>query len=69
MPRTRLLPDACGGGRATPLRALARGLVAGAAGTAAMDLLLHARARRAGGAPDGLLAWETSAGLASPALD
>lgn len=49
----------------TPLRAVARGLVAGAAGTAAMDLLLYARARRKGGAPDGLFAWETSAGLAS----
>jgi hypothetical protein len=51
--------------RATPLGAIVRGLLAGAAGTAAMDALLYARARRSGGAPDGFAAWETSAGLSS----
>jgi hypothetical protein len=49
----------------TPLGAIVRGLLAGAAGTAAMDTLLYARARRSGGAPDGFMAWETSAGLSS----
>jgi hypothetical protein len=46
----------------TPLGALATGLVAGAVGTAAMDLLQFARYRRGGG-EDRLLAWEFSAGL------
>jgi hypothetical protein len=49
--------------RVTPIGALARGLVAGAVGTAAMDLLLYARFRRGGG-EEGFAAWETSAGLA-----
>jgi hypothetical protein len=45
----------------TPLGAVARGLVAGVVGTAAMDLLQFARYRRGGG-QDRLLAWEFSAG-------
>jgi hypothetical protein len=48
----------------TPLGAIARGLVAGAFGTLAMDLLLFARHRRGGG--EGAFAgWERSAGLES----
>jgi hypothetical protein len=48
----------------TPLGAIVRGAVAGAAGTAAMDALLFARYRRRGG--DGRFAeWELSAGLSS----
>jgi hypothetical protein len=46
----------------TPVGALVRGLVAGAAGTLAMDALLFSRYRRGGGR-DGFAAWETSAGL------
>jgi hypothetical protein len=46
----------------TPLGALVTGLVAGAVGTAAMDLVQFARYRRGGG-EDRLLAWEFSAGL------
>src|SRR6266508_5444326 len=46
----------------TPLGALVTGLVAGAVGTAAMDLAQYARYRRGGG-EDPLLAWELSAGL------
>ena len=48
----------------TPLRAVGRGLVAGAFGTAAMDALLYARYKHDGGemsAED----WELSAGLTS----
>ncbi len=48
--------------RLTPLGALGRGLVAGALGTAAMDLLIYRRYRRDGGA-QALLEWEFSAGL------
>jgi hypothetical protein len=48
----------------TPLGAIGRGLLAGAAGTAAMDTLLFARFRRAGGA-GGFPAWETSQGLSA----
>ena len=48
----------------TPVGAIARGLVAGAAGTAAMDALLFARYRHEGGRT-GLQDWESSAGLAS----
>jgi hypothetical protein len=47
---------------ATPLESIARGLIAGTAGTAAMDALLFSRYRRGGGTeapPD----WETSAGV------
>lgn len=47
---------------ATPIGALARGLLAGAAGTAAMDLLLYGRYRRDGG-KDRFADWESSAGL------
>jgi hypothetical protein len=46
----------------TPIGAIARGLLAGAVGTAAMDAFLYARHRREGGT-DGPVAWETSAGL------
>jgi hypothetical protein len=48
----------------TPVGAIARGLVAGAAGTAAMDALLYARYRRQGGA-NGAKAWELSDGLST----
>jgi hypothetical protein len=48
----------------TPLGAVARGLVAGAVGTAAMDALLFARYHRDGG-DSGFEAWESSAGLDS----
>lgn len=46
----------------TPLGAVARGLVAGAVGTAAMDLVQFARYKRGGG-EERLPAWEFSAGL------
>jgi hypothetical protein len=49
-------------GTVTPIGALARGLVAGAVGTAVMDGLLFSRYRRAGG-DAGFEAWETSKGL------
>jgi hypothetical protein len=48
--------------RLTPLGALAQGLVAGAVGTAAMDLVQFAR-YKLGGGEERLLAWELSAGL------
>ncbi|MGI8807787.1 MAG: hypothetical protein ACR2KK_08100 [Acidimicrobiales bacterium] len=48
--------------RHSPLGALGRGMLAGAAGTAAMDLVVYRRYRRDGGARS-LLAWEFSAGL------
>ncbi len=47
----------------TPLGALARGLLAGAVGTAAMDLYQYYWYKRSGG-QSGLLDWEFSAGLA-----
>ena len=47
----------------TPLGALGRGVVAGAAGTVAMDLLMYRRYRSGGGAQP-LVEWEFSAGLA-----
>ena len=46
----------------TPLGALARGVVAGVVGTAAMDLVQFVR-YKLGGGNDRLLAWEFSAGL------
>jgi hypothetical protein len=46
----------------SPLGALARGLLAGAAGTAAMDLYWYCWYRRGGGT-SGVLEWEFSAGL------
>jgi hypothetical protein len=49
-------------GKPTRLAAAARGLAAGAIGTAAMDTLLFARYRRGGGAAP-FPAWESSAGL------
>lgn len=48
--------------RPTPLGAVGRGLLAGAAGTAAMDVLLYRRYRRRGG-DQGFLEWELSAGV------
>jgi hypothetical protein len=48
----------------TPIGAIARGLLAGAVGTAAMDALLFIRYRRGGGTSD-FEAWETSSALAS----
>jgi hypothetical protein len=48
----------------TPLGAVARGLVAGVVGTAAMDGLLFGRYRRGGG-KTGFAAWEFSSGLMS----
>jgi hypothetical protein len=48
----------------TPLGAILRGLLAGAAGTAAMDTLLFSRFRRSGG-DQGFAAWETSDGLSA----
>lgn len=47
---------------ATPLGVVARGLLAGAVGTAAMDLLLYRRDRQRGGTQS-LLEWEFSAGV------
>ena len=48
----------------TPLGAVVRGLVAGAAGTGAMDALLYARYRRGHG-KEGFEPWESSADLDS----
>jgi hypothetical protein len=48
----------------TPLGALARGLIAGAVGTAAMDTLLYGRYRRGGGKEEAE-EWEFSEGLSS----
>jgi hypothetical protein len=48
----------------TPLGAVVRGLVAGVAGTAAMDALLFARYRKGGG-ETGFATWEFSSGITS----
>jgi hypothetical protein len=48
----------------TPVGAVARGLVAGAFGTAAMDALLFARYRRGGG-DNSLEAWELSSDVSN----
>jgi hypothetical protein len=50
--------------RPTPLAAVARGLVAGAVGTAVMDALLYRRYRRGGGT-SGVQKWEFSGDLTS----
>lgn len=50
--------------RMTPVGAVARGLVAGAVGTLAMDALLFARYKRGGGESH-FAPWELSSGLAS----
>jgi hypothetical protein len=55
--------SAARGGSPTPLGSVARGLLAGAAGTAAMDALLFWRYRRGGGT-EAAAGWETSAGVA-----
>lgn len=46
----------------TPLGALVRGMVAGAVGSAALDMMGYARYKRGGG-EQSLLEWESSAGL------
>lgn len=51
-------------GGMTPLGAAARGLIAGAAGTIAMDALLYARYRQGHG-DESFEPWETSSGLDS----
>jgi hypothetical protein len=51
-------------GTPTPLGAVARGVLAGAVGTLAMDLLAFARYRRGGG-ESGFGEWEFSSGLSS----
>jgi len=48
----------------TPLGALARGMLAGAAGTLAMDAVWYRRYRRGGGT-EGFLRWELAIGLDS----
>jgi hypothetical protein len=50
--------------RITPLGAILRGLVAGAVGTAAMDMVWYMRYRRGGG-KERFLDWELSTGLTS----
>ena len=50
--------------RQTPVGAMIRGLVAGAIGTAAMDMFLFSRYRRSGGERP-FAEWESSAGLTS----
>ncbi|MEX2586686.1 MAG: hypothetical protein WD602_01655 [Actinomycetota bacterium] len=52
------------GQKTTPLGAVGRGLVAGAAGTAVMDLVWYSRYRRGGG-KDGFVDWEFSGGIDS----
>jgi hypothetical protein len=52
------------GSKLTPMGALVRGLLAGAAGTAAMDAVWYARYRRGGGTSS-FPEWETAAGLDS----
>jgi hypothetical protein len=49
---------------ARPIGVVAKGVLAGLAGTLAMDLLWYRRYRREGG-EDGFLAWETSSGTNS----
>ncbi len=49
-------------GQVTPVEAVVNGVLAGTAGTLAMDLLMWVRYRRGGG-EDGFVDWETSAGL------
>jgi hypothetical protein len=48
----------------TPIGAILRGLVAGAVGTAAMDMVWYIRYRRGGG-KEKFLDWELSTDLAS----
>src|SRR4051812_31361953 len=48
----------------TPIGAIVRGLVAGAAGTLAMDLFLYARYKRGGGTT-GFPKWELSTEITS----
>jgi hypothetical protein len=62
--KTHMLGGRPTGTGTTPIGALARGLIAGTAGTLAMDLLLYARYRRGGG-KDAFPAWEFSAGVDS----
>jgi hypothetical protein len=64
LPRRRRPPSSAPTRGMTPLGAVARGLVAGAVGTGAMDALLYARYRRAHG-KEGFGPWEFSSGLDS----
>ena len=48
----------------TPVAAIGRGVIAGAVGTAAMDVLLFSRYRRGGGASR-FRDWELSSGVSS----
>ncbi len=50
------------GSKVTPIEAVVRGMVAGAAGTVIMDLVWYARYRREGGTKR-FLDWETAAGM------
>ncbi len=52
------------GSKMTPMGAVVRGVLAGAAGTAIMDAVWYARYRRDGGT-SGFPAWETAVGLDS----
>ena len=52
------------GSRMTPVGAIVRGVLAGAAGTAVMDAVWYARYRKGGGT-SGFPEWETAAGLDS----
>ena len=61
MPNTDLISSRP---RPTPARAIARGLIAGTIGTAAMDAFLFARYRREGG-KSAFGEWESSAGVTS----
>lgn len=57
-------PSRPGRSTPTPLRAVIRGVLAGAIGTAAMDTFLFARYRRSGG-ESSAEKWELSSGLSS----
>ena len=50
------------GSKMTPMGAVVRGFIAGAAGTLVMDVVWYARYRRDGGTSD-FADWETAAGL------
>jgi hypothetical protein len=59
---SRTARDGSRGSRTSPLAAIARGLIAGAVGTIAMDTLLFARYKRGGGELS-FRAWEFSSGV------
>ena len=56
------------GSRSTPLGAIARGALAGAVGTLAMDAVWYVRHKRDGG-KEAFLEWEFSATLATEKSD